>query len=215
MIGVKSSLNSFFEHLICAVYPSKCPICRRVSDVLPCQRCAQSLVREELRYILPLPLVDELRAFYTYEASAAELVKALKYRRETSLIQFMANEMHDLYLAWDPEVDTITPVPIHRSRLSWRGFNQTESLCERLPPHLIGQDLVRVRRTMPQVKLTPEERSKNLVGAFKCPDYIVGKRVLLVDDVFTTGATANECAKALKAAGASWVGVLVFAVRRR
>ena len=215
MIGVKSSLNSFFDHLIQAVYPSKCPICRRVSGVLPCPRCAQSLVREELQYTIPLPLVDELRAFYTYEASAAELVKALKYRRETSLIQFMANEMHDLFLAWDPEVDTIAPVPIHRSRLSWRGFNQAESLCERFPAHLIGQDLVRVRRTMPQVKLTPEQRSKNLVGAFECPDDMVGKKVLLVDDVFTTGATANECAKALKAAGASWVGVLVFAVRRR
>ena len=215
MIRVKSLLNSFFDALVSAVYPRKCPICRRISEVLPCPRCAQSLVRENLRYERPLPLVDEVRAFYTYEASAAELVKALKYRRETSLIHFMSNEMHDLFLAWGPEIDTIVPVPIHRSRLSWRGFNQAESLCERLPPHLIGQDLVRIRRTLPQVKLTPEERSTNLVGAFKCPADIVGKRVLLVDDVFTTGATANECAKALKAAGASWVGVLVFAVKRR
>ena len=127
----------------------------------------------------------------------------------------MANELHDLFVAWDPEVDLIAPVPIHRSRLSWRGFNQAEALCEKLPNHLIGQDLVRIRRTPPQVKLTPEQRSKNLVGAFKCPTDIVGKRVLLVDDVFTTGATAAECARALKEAGASWVGVLVFAVRRR
>ncbi len=208
-------MNSFFDPFIRAVYPSKCPICRRVSDELPCPRCAQSLVREELRYELPLPIVDELRAFHTYEASAAELVKALKYRRETSLIQYMANEMLDLFVAWNPEIDTIAPVPIHRSRLSWRGFNQAECLCEKLPKELMGQDLVRIRRTMPQVKLSPEQRSMNLVGAFNCPGDMVGKRVLLVDDVFTTGATANECAKALKAAGASWVGVLVFAVRRR
>jgi ComF family protein len=160
-------------------------------------------------------MVDEVRAFYTYEMAAAELIKALKYRRETSLIRYMSGEMHDLFLAWDPDIDTIAPVPIHRSRLSWRGFNQAEALCELLPSHLIGSDLVRVRRTMPQVKLTPEERSANLLGAFKCPADIVGKRVLLVDDVFTTGATANECAKALKTAGASWVGVLVFAIRRR
>ncbi len=215
MTGVKSLLNSFFSRAIQAVYPTKCPVCRRVSDVVPCPRCSQSLRREELRYEQPLPIVDELRAFYTYENSAAELVKALKYRRETSLIKFMASELHDLFVAWDPEVDLIAPVPIHRSRLSWRGFNQAEALCEKLPNHLIGQDLVRIRRTSPQVKLTPEQRSKNLVGAFKCPTDIIGKRVLLVDDVFTTGATAAECARALKDAGASWVGVLVFAVRRR
>ncbi len=215
MSEAKSLLNSFFDALVSAVYPRKCPVCRRVSGAIPCARCGQSLVRENFRFELPLPLVDEVRAFYSYEASAAELVKALKYRRETSLVRFMSNEMHDLFLAWDPEIDTIVPVPIHRSRLSWRGFNQASSLCERLPSHLVGQDLVRIRRTMPQVKLTPEERSANLVGAFRCPSDIVGKRVLLVDDVFTTGATANECAKALKEAGASWVGVLVFAVRRR
>jgi ComF family protein len=127
----------------------------------------------------------------------------------------MANEMHDLFVSWDPEVDLVAPVPIHRSRLSWRGFNQAETLCSRLPSCLIGHDLVRVRRTSPQVKLTPEERSANLVGAFQCPTNMIGKRILLVDDVFTTGATASECAKALKSAGAAWVGVLVFAVRRR
>ena len=215
MIRVKSLLNSFFDGIVSAVYPHKCPACRKLSEVIPCPRCAQSLIREDFRYELPLPLVDEARAFYSYELAAAELVKALKYRRETSLIRFMSGEMYDLFLAWDPDIDTIAPVPIHRSRLSWRGFNQAEALCERLPKHLLGQDLVRIRRTLPQVKLTPEERSANLLGAFKCPSDIVGKRVLLVDDVFTTGATANECAKALKAAGASWVGVLVFAVRRR
>ena len=215
MIKVRSLLSSFSDALVSAVYPHKCPACRRISNVIPCPRCEQTLVRENIRYELPLPLVDEVRAFYTYESSAAELVKALKYRRETSLIRFMGNELFDLFLAWDPEIDTIVPVPIHRSRLSWRGFNQAEVLCERLPAYLMGQDLVRIRRTMPQVRLTPEERSANLLGAFKCPNEIIGKRVLLVDDVFTTGATANECAKALKLAGASWVGVLVFAVRRR
>ncbi len=215
MTGVRSSLSSFYNWLFQAVYPTKCPVCRRVTEVAPCLRCAQSLRREELIYQLPLPIVDEVRAFYSYENSAAELVKALKYRRETSLVKFMAGEMHDLFVDWAPEVDLIAPVPIHRSRLSWRGFNQAESLCERLPKHLVGQDLVRIKRTSPQVKLSPEQRSANLVGAFKCPTDIEGKRVLLVDDVFTTGATAAECARALKAAGANWVGVLVFAVRRR
>ena len=107
------------------------------------------------------------------------------------------------------------PVPIHRSRLSERGFNQALSLCQELPTGGTGKQLVRIRKTRPQVELTPEQRAKNLVGAFRCEESLAGKRVLLVDDVFTTGATANECAKAMKEAGAAWVGVLVFAARRR
>lgn len=162
-----------------------------------------------------MPLVDELRAFYPYEGAASEYVKALKYRRETSLIDFMATELGDLYAKWDPDIDLIVPVPIHGSRLSHRGFNQALALCEKLPKELLGDSLMRIRKTKPQVELTPEQRTTNLLGAFRCPVDLVGRRVLLVDDVFTTGATANECARALKDAGASWVGALVFAARRR
>jgi ComF family protein len=215
MNEVKSSLNSFFSQVVAWVYPSKCPICRRLSEEVPCGRCAQSPIREEFRFENPLPTVDELRSFYPYEGAAAELVKSLKYRRETTLVRLMAKEMFDAYLAWDVDIDLIVPVPIHRTRLASRGFNQSEALCEMLPSHLMSRDLVRIKRTTPQVSLSPEKRAANLAGAFNCPQDLVGKRVLLVDDVFTTGATAHECAKALKEAGAAWVGVLVFAVRRR
>ena len=160
-------------------------------------------------------MVDELRAAYPYQGASSGFVRALKYRRETSLIDFMAKEMVETFEKWDPDVDSVIPVPIHRSRLSERGFNQALVLCQDLPQEVIEKNLVRIRRTKPQVKLSPEERLKNLSGAFKCPESLIGKRILLVDDVFTTGATASECARALKEAGASWVGVLVFAVRRR
>lgn len=215
MSEAKSSLNSFFNQVVSWVYPTKCPICRRLSEEVPCGRCAQSLIREDFHFENPLPTVDELRSFYPYEGAAAELVKSLKYRRETTLVQLMANEMLDAYLAWDVDVDLIVPVPIHRTRFAHRGFNQSEALCEKLPQELMSRDLVRIKRTTPQVSLSPEKRAANLAGAFKCPQNLVGKRVLIVDDVFTTGATAHECAKALKEAGAAWVGVLVFAVRRR
>lgn len=186
-----------------------------VSDTVPCSKCLQSLNRESFHFIHPVSPVDELRAWYPYEGAASELVKALKYNRETSLTTFMAQELSDLFDTWDPEVDLIVPVPIHRSRMGERGFNQALALCDSLPKSLMAKGLVRIRKTRPQVELTPEQRAKNLAGAFRCNEDLVGKRVLLIDDVFTTGATAAECAKALKAAGAAWVGVLVFAVRRR
>lgn len=163
----------------------------------------------------PVASVDEVRAYYPYEGAASEIVKALKYYRETSLVGFMAQELRDLYDEWDVEVDMIVPVPIHRTREGERGFNQAEKLCEKLPKEKWVRHLVRIRKTEPQVNLSPEQRAVNLVGAFRCDKDLVGQRVLLVDDVFTTGATARECAKALKDAGAAWVGVLVFATGRR
>ena len=215
MRKAKSSLSSSFNRVVSWIYPGKCPVCRRLSDQAPCIRCRLSLFREDLSYDCPVDMVDELRAAYPYQGASSGFVRALKYRRETSLIDFMAKEMVETFEKWDPDVDSVIPVPIHRSRLSERGFNQALVLCQDLPQEVIEKNLVRIRRTKPQVKLSPEERLKNLSGAFKCPESLIGKRILLVDDVFTTGATASECARALKEAGASWVGVLVFAVRRR
>ncbi|MBI1334072.1 MAG: ComF family protein [Armatimonadetes bacterium] len=208
-------MNSFFERILGWVYPTKCPVCRMLSEEIPCRRCAQSLIPERLRYVDPVAMVDELRAHYPYEGSASELVKALKYRRETALVDLMAGAVSEVFDQWDPEPDFIVPVPIHRRRLAFRGFNQARLLCEKLPSDLVTEHLVRIRATKPQVELKPEQRAKNLIGAFRCSTSLVGKRVLLVDDVFTTGATAHECAKAMKEAGAAWVGVLVFAMRRR
>lgn len=163
----------------------------------------------------PAPHVDEVRGYYLYELTLAGIITALKYHRHTGLETFCANEIHDLYLDWSPDVDLILPVPIHRTRLSWRGFNQAEILCRRLPEHLVQPGIVRTRRTPPQVKLSAEKRMNNLQNAFRCNLNLKGKRVLLVDDVFTTGATTSACAQVLKQAGASWVGVAVLAVSAR
>lgn len=105
---------------------------------------------------------------------------------------------------------TIVPVPIHWTRRCFRGFNQTELLVEAFPPEQLGTGLIqRIRATKPQARLNPEEREANLFGAFAggtAPD-----KVLLVDDVYTSGHTARECARVLKSAGARQVGVISFA----
>jgi ComF family protein len=113
----------------------------------------------------------------------------------------------------------IVPVPLHRSRLWWRRFNQAMALAGalsrtsgvRCDPFL----LARVKRTRSQVGLTRTQRGDNLQGAFRVPadakPHLAGKRVVLVDDVVTTGATANACSRALLRAGAESVDVLSFA----
>ena len=114
-------------------------------------------------------------------------------------------------------IDFVVPVPLHTKRLRHRGFNQalllayTMSEVHHIP--LSYDNLFRTRPTRPQVELSGVERVKNVAGAFclKRPQEVTGKRVLLVDDVFTTGATMNECASVLKASGAASVIALTLA----
>jgi ComF family protein len=107
--------------------------------------------------------------------------------------------------------DAIVPVPLHWRRYQYRGFNQAIELAQPVAREfdlpIITRVLRRVRHTLPQVDLSPEERVKNIEGAFvvRHPERIAGKRLLLVDDVYTTGATLNECARVLKRAGAAEV----------
>jgi ComF family protein len=109
------------------------------------------------------------------------------------------------------------PVPLHISRLRQRGFNQALILAhvmsETFSLPLSYDNLARVRPTVPQVELSGEERIKNVAGAFalRRPDELKCRDILLIDDVFTTGATMNECAKVLKDADASRVTALTIA----
>jgi ComF family protein len=115
-----------------------------------------------------------------------------------------------------PNLDALVPAPLHRSRLKRRGYNQADLLAapvaERLGRPLV-QCLARTRPTRQQVRLDADARRDNVEGAFAVPEPTVvsGRRLLLVDDVITTGSTLNACADALHGVGAAWVGVLTLA----
>lgn len=115
------------------------------------------------------------------------------------------------------DADVIIPVPLHPARLRAREFNQSLLLADQLSRHLAkpvsATNLVRTAATDPQTSLSRQERLRNLRNAFEIrrPPDLLGKRILLVDDVFTTGATLNECAKSLRKAGAGPVFALTLA----
>jgi ComF family protein len=115
------------------------------------------------------------------------------------------------------DCDVILPVPLHPERLRWRGFNQSLLLARRIGEALqVGVDafsLVRARNTQPQVELSATERKRNVREAFRLTrrSQILGRRVLLVDDVYTSGATVSECAMVLKEGGAKEIRVLTLA----
>jgi len=115
------------------------------------------------------------------------------------------------------DIDLVMPVPLHVTRLKERGFNQALLLAHRISEtHHIPfscDNLCRTRPTRPQVELTGAERIRNVAGAFmlRQPEAVVDRNVVLIDDVFTTGATMNECASVLKHAGAKHVTAFTLA----
>ncbi len=172
------------------------------------------------RAIAQPPVYQRARAVALYDDVARRLVHRLKYEDRLDLAKPMARMMgaagRDLIAA----SDCIVPVPLHRWRLWRRRFNQA-ALLARPIAEAAGLDfhpeaLARIRRTRTQVGLSRAARAENLAGAFRVPErrrpLIAGRRVLLVDDVTTTGSTGNAAARALLRGGAASVSLLTFAL---
>lgn len=172
------------------------------------------------RAIANPPAWDRARGAVLFNDYSQKLVHSLKYRDRHEVVRSMARMMVHAGRDVVSNADVIVPVPLHRWRLWSRRYNQAALLASEIG-ELAGvrrqTDLVRrLRNTRSQVGLDGVQRGRNVKGAFSVPEpsipAILGQRVLLVDDVLTSGATASECARVLKRAGAVHVDVLVFAL---
>jgi ComF family protein len=162
------------------------------------------------------PIFGRARAAVVFEdGPSRKLIHRLKYYDRMELARpmgaWMARAGRDILA----EADALMPVPLHRARLWRRQFNQAAALAREIS-RLCGKPLdaggiARVRPTRSQVGLSRTERARNMAGAFRCLRDVRGRRIVLVDDVLTSGATANAAARALLDAGAKAVDVLVFA----
>lgn len=165
------------------------------------------------------PIFDRLRSVALHEGIARDLVHGLKYRDRTDLAPMMAEWMIRASDGAVASADMIVPVPLHSFRLWRRGFNQAAELARAIAagaekPYR-PDTLRRVKRTRRQVGLAVRAREENVRGAFSVPQRLgpglAGKAIVLVDDVYTTGATVSAATRALKRAGAGEVTVLTFA----
>lgn len=196
-----------------AVYPPYvcCPLCGR-EKFLPeegiCEEC-----RASLRYapeLEPLPPLSGLYSLWQYSGAGREAVLRLKYSNATYLADVFAEQMR---IPQDWLFDYIIPVPLHRSRLRKRGYNQSEMLANAISnlhggrPVYAGY-LKRNKRTRPQQGLSESQRRRNLQGVFTASLKVKGAHILLIDDVVTTGTTLQCCAEELIRKGA----VAVYAV---
>jgi ComF family protein len=155
-----------------------------------------------------LPL-KQIRAAVVFARPVTKLIHNLKYNGAFGLAKPLAQMMADAWAAWRMPVDLVLPIPLHAKRQRERGYNQsallTRDFCKRVTLPYAEYGLQRTRFTTPQVGLTAVERLENVQDAFTTKVDVVGKHILLIDDVCTTGATMAAAATALHAAGAKTV----------
>ena len=186
---------------------SRCDICGGVINehVKRCRNCKKKT-----------PPYDGLVSLAIYDGVMRDCIHALKYDNNQSLGDTFSKWLVPLVHQNDWGLDMVTPVPLSAKRYRERGYNQSSLIARPLAARLhlkcIPFAVRRIRHTPSQVGLSAEERRLNVIGAFKAEeDLVIGKRILLVDDVMTTGATISSCAKALHDAGASAVYCITLA----
>lgn len=200
------------------IAPPLCPLCGQPQrqDQQLCSQCAHTLSKGDRQ-----PPIDGIRSVAYLEGTLREAIYALKYDYIRELAEPLGDTLAGYYSHTPLPADTIIPVPLHWRRQRERGYNQSALLAQRLGSAAqlpVRSDLLqRHRYTTSQTRLNAQQRSQNVQGAFSCVKQhgavkaIAGKKVLLIDDVATTGATLRACAQALKDQGARSVWALTVA----
>ena len=213
-------LKTMYDAILDVIFPPKCPLCLSYVEEKGqvCKRCFTKVATK--RYI-PLEIgqiqsLDQCMALCRYRQGIQKLIRALKYQQRMEKLAGLHFLLQELLKQSEFSVDAVVPVPLSKERQRERGFNQTELIFRRWAEgkNLVWQDcLFRIKETQPQYGFARQERWDNMQGAFALAQGVSmrGKTILLVDDIFTTGATLESCAKTLKKAGARKIIGLVLA----
>lgn len=225
-------MKKWIDRILNVLYPKCCPICHRIlkkSSMLICGECAGEIapvmeprcflcgkpVREEEEYCRSCSgkqrSFDQGRGIFLYDERMKASILRYKYDGRRQYGDFYAKAMY-IYAQkdirrWKPDV--IVPVPLYPRKRRMRGFNQAEDLAVKLSRYTAipaeTEMLKKIKDTKSQKKINEKERRKNLQGAFEASDSVKGKKILVVDDVYTTGSTIDAAAASLKEAGAEKV----------
>lgn len=209
----------FFQSIAPLVFPDWCVACDKNKGLF-CESCRSQLHFLETPAFLPSLKKRHFENAFSglaYEGLILDLIHQYKYHRQFHLIPLFAEILSRVKLDWG-QYDAFAYVPLHWWRRLRRGFNPSHFLTHALAKKKekpILACLKRVGGRTPQTRLNKEERLQNVRGAFwvskKLQKKVVGKNLLLIDDVLTTGATVNECAKVLRQVGAKRIAVLTLA----
>ncbi len=212
---ILSGENGLCEDCFSKINFISAPICQKCGHPLPTDSAATYCANCTGENQLPFEMI---RSRVKYDESSKPLIINFKFHDKTEYGLFLA---HWLYSAgrdiWQNSPDILMPVPLHPKRLLYRRYNQAAILCRELGKIAnipVDYDaLIRQVHTRPQVEFSGHERVKNIKGAFyvRKPERVKGRRIVLIDDVFTTGSTLKECALCLLQNGAAAVDALTVA----
>ncbi len=227
MIKSFAGLNLYTEAFLRLIYPAACGVCRAPLELEEkgiCSGCKITLKAlrfspEEAAISQNFEFLDGAWALYPYKSPVKEIISGIKFLKKRWLVSVFAEDISEMALriTGDTSYHAVIPVPIHRSRLIEREFNQSELIAARIAESsgvpLRSGRLRKRFQTPPQNQLSRQERKTNLYRAFELlkSQAAEGKQLLLVDDIFTTGATAEETARALKEHGARRVDLFTLA----
>lgn len=194
--------------------PLICPNC--LSSVRP---VTKRFIRRNILERIPSLYLDEVRVAVQFNPAVQSLIHHVKYQKMNRLAIRMGEWFGENFLKeiYRMETDLVLPVPLHPIREKERGYNQSYYFARgifRKSGVPVGKDMLsRIRHTRSQTRLNRQEREENVFRAFRInrPERVAGKRIVLVDDVITTGATLNECARVLKTHQAARVTAVTLA----
>lgn len=232
-------IKTVLQKMAILLYPNRCPVCDRlVRDTLICPACAKRLryISQPICYRCGKPVAHEAqeycsdcagkkrefvqgRAVFLYQGPMRGILYRYKYGNRRDYTEFLAREAAYRYGDWARRlyVDLVIPIPLSKKRMRRRGYNQADVFAKRFS-ELCGLQydaglLARIRNTVPQKQLSVQERKNNLKNAFKMSRNVVNlKRILLIDDIYTTGSTIDAAALALKQAGVKDVFYLCISI---
>lgn len=232
-------LQHYIETVISFIYPAQCRVCDNVLgfESIPyvCDTCCNNIdiIVPPWCNICGIPNTEDvcdncatkppqygkLRTIALYRGTLQQLIHLYKFEKRTTLVKYLAhlittNLPNDISFT---DYDFIVPIPIHKKRLKERGFNQTTLLANHISKITDNQvetnSLIRKKNTSPQSSLDREARNTNIIGAFQLlnSDIFYNKQILLLDDVYTTGATVQEAVKVLWNADPKEIDILTLA----
>lgn len=231
-----------FERLLSVFYPPRCPVCDGITEygrrVCPdceskltevcepvCKKCGKPLEDERAEFCYDCSRTshafDAGKAVFVYRAGIRESLYRFKYQNRREYARYYAEQTARKYGAWIRRmgVEAIVPIPLHARRFRERGYNQAELYARHLG-RLLGipverKLLTRVKYTVPQKNLNDVSRKKNLKKAFKCSGNIVQfNKMLLVDDIYTTGSTMDAAAETLRNMGVQSIFFVCISIGR-
>ena len=234
-------MNKIFkiqEKIINLIYPQVCGICGKINNKTICSKCNIQLKKQEKMGILTKEKLEEnslemekhfeeLMYIFKYEGQIRELILDYKFNEKSYMYKTFVNFLLKNKKIFEniKKYDKIIPVPISKKRYKERGYNQSLLIAKEISMQisyetnnnikleLVNNCLIKTKNIIEQSKLNKEDRQHNIQGVYtlKNGSILTNKSILLIDDIYTTGSTVNECSRVLQQAKPNKIGVLVLA----